>query len=230
MFGCTVNERIVSACRLAAVVISVFACGWAHGGDMWNEQSLSAYTAYLPEVAEIPGRDTYEALDLGSARELGVEYTYIPDSRIEYALALGFSDASGTQRNSEGSGNESNTLQVDLDLTSVFASARLCRRNADAIFVPWIAAGIDFSLIETRESETIAAGGGPITRPAVERSSVGIGVHAEIGVDVYPARASAVAISLRGRYRAAAIDGPFDGDIDGFAVLAAVRWDFGMRH
>jgi len=212
---------------LVALVATLTLAVRAPAETRWHEHSMHLYLGQVNSAATIYGRGNYGKLDLGSDAERGIGYTVQLKDDLDLEFALGQVHSSGTQHGRTGSGDEADRLYVDLQLTSLYITGKQRYEPLAGLFVPWVGAGLNADLLETEETETVMASGGSITKPRTMRSSSAVGVHGVAGIDMYPRKTSAVALSVQFRYDLTLLErGPFDGEIGGFGLLFGLRWDF----
>jgi len=218
-------NRLTRALSMTAVCLLLLSVD-AYGEDRWHQASLHFTLGGVARVAELDGKDTYRALDMGSGKEMGLGYTLVVNRQTDLAFLLTQSSASGTQYNRPGSGNENNTLHTHLKLTRLYITGKYREPDWGNIFVPWWGGGCHIGMIKTREQERFLMPGGALTGNTLHEKSMTMGAHVSAGMDIYPYRQSSLAITLETRYSLEASNGPFNGSTGGLAVWAGIRWDF----
>jgi opacity protein-like surface antigen len=210
-------------CAAAALVC---ASSGARAEEPWHDYSLRAFGGYVDNAATIDARDTYMKLKLGSGAEFGAAFSVALNRCVDIDMDLSYLRADGTQRNSPGSGNENNTLDIDMSIARLGLTAKFRYNRHEGMLVPWIGCGVNGALISSDENENLYASGGYIVESRSETSS-SFGLHAAAGLDLYPVRTFSLAVTLEARYRIdLATGGPFKGDLDGAAFLMGLKWDF----
>ncbi len=222
--------RISRRLRLTALVYVGFALLVAALGaraeEPWHDYSLRAYGGYVENAANVDARDTYMKLRMGSAAEFGAAFVVAINRSFDLDMGLSHMRADATQRNASGSGNEQNTLSINMAVTRFRITGKLRYNKHEGNFVPWIGLGVNAGLISCDEAEKLYSGGGYILREREETSSA-FGFHGAAGFDIYPVKSSSLAMTFEARYQIdAAISGPFKGSLDGAAFLAGIKWDF----
>jgi len=214
--------------KYLSVVLLVLALQTAHGEseNPWYNHSLRLYMGSVNNAASIDGRGTYLPLEMGSDAEIGLGFTFVLNPSYDLEISLSELTSSATQRNSQGSGHENNEMDISLNNKKLSVTGKKLWHRNERPFVPWAGVGLDASLLEVTETEIVALIPGSISKPSLNRVSSAIGAHVSGGIDIYPFKTSAFALSLEGRYNLAIINGPFEGDINSFAVLIGLRWDF----
>ncbi len=211
---------------LFCATVALLCARTALAEEPWHDYSLRAYGGYVDNAADVDAHDTYMKLKMGSAAEFGAAFVIAMNRCFDLDMALSHMRADGTQRNSPGSGNENNSLDINMAVTRLRITGKLRYNKHEGNFVPWIGAGVNAALISCNESENLYVNGGYLVQERDETSSA-FGFHGAAGIDVYPIRTGSLAITFEARYQMdAAISGPFKGSLDGAAFLAGVKWDF----
>jgi len=219
------NNTVVSILGL----ITLMMLGTANGIETetpWYENSLHLYAGAVNNAATIDGRGTYSPLDMGSDAEIGLGFTFVMTPAYDLEISVSELRTSGTQYNHTGSGNENNTMAISLLNRKLSVTGKKLWQRNNRPFVPWAGIGLDAALIETTETEITSLAQGPVYKESLNKVSSALGGHIAGGIDIYPFRTSAFALSIEGRYNTAIINGPLDGDINSFAFLLGLRWDF----
>lgn len=198
----------------------------AKAEEPWHDHSLKFFMGAVTDPATIAARDTYSELKMGSETASGVAFTTVMSESFDIEFAVLRLQASGIQRNFAGSGNENNYMTVNLTFTDAYITGILRGNTRNGLFVPWLGAGINASMIESTEEESLLAIGGYLGGNSLQRTSSAFGLHAGAGIDIYPAETSAFALTLEVRGRMTSPQGPLDATYDSYAILAGIKWDF----
>jgi hypothetical protein len=190
----------------------------------WNRFSARLQLGQLNNGGSIDSHDGYEQLDMGQELEYGADLILDLSHTFEAGIGLSTWKTSGTQYNDDND----NKINVHLDAMKISIDGRR-KYYSPGMFVPWWGGGADIALVELKEQETIAAEGGYIRKDSKNTTHTLLGVHGAAGLDVYPARYSALALFIEARFSLYWPNNDFDGDINGFAFMGGIRWDFWQR-
>lgn len=212
---------------LLAFICAIFIQTAAMAEEPWHRCVLQPYAGYVNNAATIDAHDTYQKLKMGGEAEPGIGFSAVVNRCADVELALAYLKTSGTQYNTPGSGNEDHTLNIELKQLKMYLTGKLRYNQHEGMVVPWVGAGINASRIAMDYHETVQTSGGQIDLPGQTKVSAALGGHVIAGVDFYPLTTSALALSVAARYQISPIiSGPFDGNLDSFAVLFGIKWDF----
>ncbi len=211
-----------------SVLLSFLLLQTAYGEseNPWHDHSLRLYMGSVDNAATIDGRGTYLPLEMGSDAEIGLGFTFVLNPNYDLEISLSELTSSASQLNAQGSGNENNSMNISLNNKKLSVTGKRYWQRSERPFVPWAGVGLDGNLLEVTETETVALAPGSVSKPSLTRVSSALGAHISGGIDIYPLKTSAFALSLEGRYNLAIINGPFEGDINSFAFLVGLKWDF----
>ena len=183
----------------------------------WHELSGRVFAGSVFNAASIDARDGYNSVDLGSELEWGGALSLTPDNTYEFELAYMQWSTDGHQYKYPGA----DKIKVDVNVKQASFSYR--RKYAyPGVVVPWWGAGPDIAYVETHELETVNGA----NKPQVDQTHTGFGLHLCGGMDIYPVKYSALALTLEARYSYYFVGNSFPGDINGLAAVVGLRWDF----
>jgi len=160
--------------------------------------------------------------------QFGVGYDMVMDDWVDLHWDVYHSEKGKSQRSVRGYGHDDDRIAINLEIFGLSSMVRLRHNRPGRRIVPWVGVGLHLGLLERKEQERLVTAGQLVLKPRLSDRSGSIGAEVAAGLDVYPTRQSAFALSFAGRYRKAFINGHFDGDIDGIAAIFALKWDFGL--
>jgi hypothetical protein len=201
------------------------ASGQDRWSDRWNKLSLRVFAGSVDNGGTIDERAGYKELKMKSELEWGGAFSIIMGRYFDLDFALHVMSSDGDQH----SVDSNNRIKVDLDFIRAAITAKLRYPLADGLFVPWVGAGPDIGYLMTDETEVVDVNGLPYEKDDRDRSNVAFGGHVGCGLDIYPLRESAFALTIDGRYSFYTTSGSFDGDLNTFGIYFGIRWDFLQR-
>ncbi len=215
------NRKILLS---ATAALALLAARASAQDQPWHRYSLRLFGGAVGNAATLNDHDGYNRLKLGHDFEYGLSGVMALQREFEVDFALSHWTANGKQY------NDPHTSWIDADVgVYKFSVTGRKRFEYPDLFVPWIGLGPDLALIEKDETENVGTGGGTYRKDTRKTNSSTFGLHAGGGVDIYPRKDSALAFFLEARYTVYIYQSSFNGDINGYTVLAGLRWDFSQH-
>lgn len=205
-------------CLLMAPVVSA-------GDIRWHELSLRGFAGGVQNGGHYDSRPGYSSFDMGSEVMYGGGFSMIFEDWLDLDFALSMFDNQATQIAENGQDH----LEHSLRFIQLSVTGKRLYPMAEGLFRPWWGGGLDVGQIKDREAETVVTPAGTISRGDMVRDSTAFGAHGAAGIDVYPIKQSAFALTAEVRYSYYFSTGPFEGNLNGLAYFAGIRWDFFQR-
>ncbi len=207
---------------IGLLVISVCAGMAQQNQHPWHRMYALVFAGQTANAVKLDRIGEYQAVNSKNELLYGLGFGVPFSEHLDGDLALALMDTSAKQH----SAISADYLETEIAFKTLSCTIRAKQAFLEQRFVPWLGGGVDANFMSIDETEYRYAAGGRYTASQSSRFTTAVGAHAAAGIHIYPVSQSAIALTFEGRYTGYFSTGLLEGDLNGWAFIGGLRWDF----
>lgn len=190
----------------------------------WHALSISAFAGGNSNGGKSKSSPDFKSHNLGSGSVISFSGSMIMEDSFDLEFTLSRMDNSSAHLSKTGDRLRSYRIKY----TELSITGKKLFSYKQGRFRPWFGGGLNIGELRTNIKEQLYTPYGRLPLDGINNRDTAIGAHAACGIDIYPLKISALALSTRIHYSLYSLSDKYIDSLNGPAIYIGLRYDFLM--